>query len=72
MNKIDLNKEKKKNDLLSSAYELFTTVGVENTTITQIARKANVGKGTFYLYFQDKYDIRNALISIKTNEIFQE
>lgn len=72
MNKIDLNKEKKKNDLLSSAYELFTTVGVENTTITQIARKAKVGKGTFYLYFQDKYDIRNALIRIKTNEIFQE
>ena len=28
INKIDLNKEKKKNDLLSSAYELFTTVGL--------------------------------------------
>lgn len=71
MNKIDVNKEKKKNDLLAAAYELFITIGIENTTIMQIAKKAKVGKGTFYLYFDDKYAIRDALISIKSNEIFQ-
>ena len=71
-NKIDINKEKKKNGLLAAAYELFTTIGFANTTITQIARKANVGKGTFYLYFKDKYEIRDALITIKSGEIFQE
>lgn len=70
--KIDINKEKKKHDLLSAAYELFTTIGVPNTTITQIAQRAKVGKGTFYLYFKDKYAIQDALITIKSSEIFQE
>ena len=33
---------------------------------------AGVAKGTFYLYFKDKYDIRNKLISHKAGELFSE
>ena len=29
-----------------------------------------MAKGTFYLYFKDKYDIRNALITKKAGELF--
>lgn len=72
MRKIDINKEKKRNDLLNAGYELFTSIGFSNTTITSIAKKANVGKGTFYLYFKDKEDIRNVLIAQKSSEILQE
>ena len=72
MRKIDMNKEKKRNDLLNAGYELFTSIGFSNTTITSIAKKANVGKGTFYLYFKDKEDIRNVLIAQKSSEILQE
>lgn len=72
MRKIDINKEKKRNDLLNAGYELFTSIGFSNTTITSIAKKANVGKGTFYLYFNDKEDIRNVLIAQKSSEILQE
>ena len=32
---------------------------------------AGVAKGTFYLYFKDKYDIRNHLIAHKASQIFQ-
>ena len=31
---------------------------------------AGVAKGTFYLYFRDKYDIRNKLIAHKATHIF--
>ena len=62
MGKNELKKRKKRNDLLKSAYELFTTVGFSKTTIDNIAAKADVGKGTFYLYFKDKGEIREQLI----------
>ena len=39
------------------------------TTISDIVKQANVAKGTFYLYFKDKYDIRNKLISYKANQL---
>lgn len=71
MEKGKLNKEKKRNDLLDAAYKLFTVIGYSETTITQIAKKAGVAKGTFYLYFKSKEDIREALIIIKSREIFQ-
>lgn len=33
--------------------------------------KAGIAKGTFYLYFKDKTDIRNRLISSKATQLFQ-
>ena len=65
------NKLKKRTALLDSAYELFTTMGFTKTTIRDIAHKAGVAKGTFYLYFKDKTDIRNALIRSKASQVLQ-
>ena len=62
-------KIQKRNALLNSAYELFTTIGFHKTTIGAIARKAGVAKGTFYLYFKDKEEIRNALIVHKSSHL---
>lgn len=70
MGKLELNKKKKKDALYNTAFELFTTKGLAKTTISDIVERAGVAKGTFYLYFQDKYDIRNKLISHKTGELF--
>ena len=66
MGKIDENKKKKKEALFNTAYELFTTKGITSTTISDIVEKAKVAKGTFYLYFKDKYDIKNKLVAHKT------
>ena len=70
MGKIDLNKKKKREALLNTAFELFTTQGIAQTTINNIVEAAGVAKGTFYLYFKDKYDIRNKLISHKAKRVF--
>lgn len=70
--KVELNKERKKNDLLNAAYKLFTTIGFAETTITQIASKAKVGKGTFYLYFKSKEDINRALIAHKSGQLLHQ
>ena len=56
--------------MLNSAFELFTTKGVSKTSIAEISSKAGMAKGTFYLYFKDKFDIRNRLISHESSLLF--
>lgn len=63
MGKAEENKQHKRLSLLNTAFELFTTKGVNKTSISEISEQAGIAKGTFYLYFKDKYDIRNKLIS---------
>lgn len=70
MGKSEQNKQKKRDALLNTAFELFTTQGINKTTINNIVEAAGVAKGTFYLYFKDKYDIRNKLIAHKASRIF--
>ena len=50
-------KQWKRASLMDSAFRLFTTQGVSKTSIEDIAKAAGVAKGTFYLYFKDKYDL---------------
>lgn len=72
MGKVDENKKKKKEALFNTAYELFTTKGINSTAISDIVEKAGVAKGTFYLYFKDKYDIKNKLVVHKTRGLFDD
>ncbi len=71
MGKIDANKQQKESSLLKTAFEFFTTKGFSKTSISDIVDKAGVAKGTFYLYFKDKYDIRNRLIAHKSSQLFR-
>ena len=71
MSKIEENKIKKRNSLLHTAFELFTKKGVSNTSISDIVSNAGVAKGTFYLYFKDKIDIKNKLITHKSGKLFE-
>ncbi len=68
--KIEEKKDVKEKSLLASAFELFTEKGFKETSIQEIVDNAGVAKGTFYLYFQDKYEIQNRLISKKSRELF--
>jgi AcrR family transcriptional regulator len=47
--------------LTSAAAELFTSRGVEATTIDDIAARARLSKGSFYHYFRNKADILAAV-----------
>lgn len=69
MGKLEENKKRKKQLLLDSSFDLFMKKGWLETTISDIVKQANVAKGTFYLYYKDKYDIRNNLISYKANQL---
>ena len=72
MGKADQNKKLKLEKLLNASFELFTSQGINKTSISDIVNKAEVAKGTFYLYFKDKYDIRNRLIAHKSSQLFMQ
>lgn len=71
MGKLDTNKRLKRESLLKTAFSIFTDKGVSKTSISEIVEKAGVAKGTFYLYFKDKYDLKNKLISHQSSLIFK-
>ena len=62
-------KKKKREDLLNATYELFTSKAYL-THLFRTSSKSQYGKRNLYLYFKDKYDIRNALITKKAGELF--
>ncbi len=70
MGKVEENKKRKREALLNAAFSLFTSQGVYRTSISDIAKKADIAKGTFYRYFSDKYDIRDQLIISKATQLF--
>lgn len=58
--------------LHDAAYDLFTSIGVNNTKIDDIVKSAGVAKGTFYLYFKDKYDLVDKIILNKSTAVIQD
>ena len=46
--------ERRKQDLLKTAYEMFSQLGYENTSVDMIIEKAGIAKGTYYYYFKSK------------------
>ncbi|KIE46231.1 bacterial regulatory s, tetR family protein [Clostridium argentinense CDC 2741] len=72
MKKSEANKLEKKKNLMDVAYELFTTKGINDTYISEITKKAGVAKGTFYLYFNDKYHLKHLIILNKSSLVLKE
>ena len=70
MGKVETNKKQKNTTLLQTSFELFTEKGFTKTTISDIVNRAGLAKGTFYLYFKDKYDLRDQLVTYKTSHLF--
>lgn len=70
--KIDDKKQAKEIKLLNSAFKLYSKKGINNTSIQDIVVDAGVAKGTFYLYFKDKYDLQKKLTIKKSNELFHK
>ena len=65
-------KDNKEERLLDEGFKLFTTKGLKNTSIQDIVNKANVAKGTFYLYFKYKYELHDILIMKKSKKLFND
>lgn len=52
--RFDKKKAKTKDKIFNAAVELFLKQGYDQTTIEQIANKADVAKGTFFIHFPTK------------------
>ena len=56
-------KLQKEISIITSAFQLFVEKGVGRTSIDDIVKKAGLAKGTFYLYFKDKDELLDRMIS---------
>ena len=50
------------NRILDSSRELFVEHGFQGCTIDDIAKRSDIARGTFYLYFEDKLTVFEALL----------
>lgn len=71
MSRVEENKLLKKNNLMETAFQLFTSQGLAKTSISDIVERAGVAKGTFYLYFKDKYDLHEKLVIHQSEQLFR-
>lgn len=69
---MDQKKEAKKKSLLYAAQALFLEKGVSKTSISEITERAQVAKGTFYLYFTDKDDLLEQLLYQMSHDILDQ
>ena len=68
--KINDNKHEKERKLLNTALRLFTEKAIKKTAIQDIVHDAGIAKGTFYLYFKDKYELQDVLLAKTSHEFF--
>lgn len=66
LNASTLNKHKReaaRKKIMDSALELFALKGFHTTTISDIAKHANVSKGLMYNYFQSKEELLSEIVA---------
>lgn len=56
--------------IMQAALEIIKDRDFEKTPILEITDRAGVAKGTFYLYFQDKFELRDSLIAYSYADFF--
>jgi AcrR family transcriptional regulator len=57
----DIGREQKRRFILEAAAEAFGARGFHAVTVKDIAERAGIAHGTFYLYFKDKKDVYRQL-----------
>lgn len=62
----------KKDNIATAAYGLFLEQGFDNVSVQEITERAGVAKGTFYLYFHDREELKEYVIAQKSHQLFQE
>jgi AcrR family transcriptional regulator len=67
-----LQDNKKYQNLINTARELFFKHGTKRVTIEEICEKADVSKMTFYKFFRNKEDLAMKILSELKDRIFSE
>jgi AcrR family transcriptional regulator len=58
----DIEHEPTKRKILEAAHECFLQLGIGKTTLQNVARAADVSRGTVYRYFADREELIDATI----------
>lgn len=59
----------RRQDILDAATKSFSLFGYKATTISQVAKLANVGKGTIYTFFKNKEELFDEIITKMINDM---
>ncbi len=62
----------KKTAILESTIKVLRERGLSGLKVEEVARRAEVGKGTVYLYFERKQDILKALVEHNTMQFYAD
>ena len=62
----------KKRAILEATLAVLRERGLSGLKMEEVARRAEVGKCTIYLYFRDKRDLRKALVDERTWAFYRE
>ncbi len=62
----------KKQAIIQAAIEVFSKSSFQNSSISEIAQRANVAEGTIYQYFKNKEDLFFSIPVEKTKEFCRE
>jgi|AntRauTorcE11897_2_1112592.scaffolds.fasta_scaffold04599_2 AcrR family transcriptional regulator len=65
-------KEDTRTNIMVEAIKLFAKKGFSDTSISQIAKSAEVGKGTIYWHFDSKEDLFLSIIKENGKEYFEK
>lgn len=69
MSRVTKSPEERRNEILSTANELFQSIGYEETSVNMIIEKIGIAKGTFYYYFKSKEDLIAAIVDDMLDEL---
>ena len=58
----DTKREQKRTAIMAAALKVFSKKGYSPAALDEVAREAQIAKGTLYLYFQDKQDLFSSTI----------
>ncbi|AEB12759.1 TetR/AcrR family transcriptional regulator [Marinithermus hydrothermalis] len=62
----------KRTQILEATIRVLRERGISGLKVEDVAREAEVGKGTVYLYFEDKQDLLRALVEHRTLSFYED
>lgn len=68
---MDRRIQKSKQAIMDALIALLSEKDFESITINEIAKTANVNRGTVYLHYEDKYDLLNQCIEDYLNQLLE-
>src|SRR5690242_17197566 len=61
----------RRDQILEAANQCFTQLGIQRTSVQDVARMANVSRGTVYRYFEDRNVLIDAAIEFGAQKFYQ-